>query len=56
MTTDNHSTADERLLETILDKVESIDDSVQEILDHLTDYVDHARYPGWYDHCRDERD
>ena len=56
MTTENNSTADERLLETILDKVESIDDSVQEILNRLTDYVDHARYPGWYDHYRDERD
>lgn len=39
----------QRVLETILATVESIEKNVGEILDHVSDHVAEMRYAGWRD-------
>jgi len=39
----------QRVLETILATVESIERNVGEILDHVSDHVAEMRYAGWRD-------
>ena len=39
----------QRVLETILATVESIDKNVEEILDRVSDHVAEMRYAGWHD-------
>ena len=39
----------EKLLEHILETVESVDKNVEEIRDQLADHLDHVKYASWRD-------